>query len=148
MKYDDVKVGMWLRNIPADLICEVTYRGPYEWSVEYADGVRHGYPPYQAKAFEPDVTGELAHHPAVQKHGSGVSSAELADFTSTLSQLAHSRILTVGHEQYGTTARQRFENLSAADLAREMLEEAADAINYLAMASIRMLALANATEEE
>jgi len=150
LTFDEIHVGMHVRNVVADVPGRVTYKGPPGFEVAYADDpdFPRSFPVHGAKHFERDLTGDLAAHPAVQKHGDGVSSAELADFTSTLSQLAADRVLTVGHQDYGQGQRQRFEGLSGPDLAREMLEEAADAINYLAMAAIRMLALTAAMEEQ
>lgn len=80
----------------------------------------------------------LLRHPAVQKYGTGVSSAELADFTQEFSQFAASRIMGTGHSEYGGDL-QAFELKDHASFAQDIAEELADAINYVAMCLARSL---------
>lgn len=84
---------------------------------------------------------ELLDHPAVIKHGRGVSSLELQDFVDQMAEIAQARILTVGHEQYGQGKLQKFESMSGATLGEGLIEELADVINYFAMIVIKYLAL-------
>ncbi|MEU1880342.1 hypothetical protein ABZ470_23800 [Streptosporangium sp. NPDC020072] len=92
----------------------------------------------------PGTPGEfyvLLHHPAVLKHGKGVSSLELQDFVDSLAEIAQARILTVGHEQYGMAMLQKFETMRAAELGEGLIEEIADVYNYVAMLTIKYLSL-------
>ena len=87
----------------------------------------------------------LLRHPAVRKYGTGVSSAELADFTQEFSQFAASRIMGTGHSEYGGNL-QAFELKDHAAFAQDIAEELADAINYVAMCLARSLnAMQNAS---
>ena len=87
----------------------------------------------------------LLRHPAVRKYGTGVSSAELADFTQEFSQFAASRIMGTGHSEYGGDL-QAFELKNHAAFAQDIAEELADAINYVAMCLARSLnAMQNAS---
>ena len=80
----------------------------------------------------------LLRHPAVQKYGTGVSSAELADFTQEFSQFAASRIMGTGHSEYGGEL-QAFELKDHAAFTQDAVEELADLVNYVSMALIRTL---------
>ena len=79
-------------------------------------------------------------HPAVLGLGSGVSSVDLADFIGQLAERARRRVITIGESQYGGQI-QKFETLSPEKIFDELLDEVADGIAYLAMASIHALAL-------
>ena len=83
---------------------------------------------------------DLIEHPAVVKHGQGVSSAELASFTECLASFAQSRIKGIGHDQYDTAGGQEFEYRDEAATAEYMMEELADVMSYAAMAAIKVLA--------
>lgn len=152
MNYDDIQVGMRLIQPNVNVPCEVTYHGPRSFDVECPDGSFASFYPEDATQFEPDVMANLLGHPAVGKHGEGVTSAELADFTRSLSGLSQARVMGTGHQQYATGKLQRFEELSPAELGRELLEELADAMNYLAMVGIKaadaLAALTAALEKE
>ena len=81
----------------------------------------------------------LLRHPAVQKHGDGVSSEELASFIGYFSTFARNRILGSGKEQYEKDSHQVFEDLTPSQITLAALEEFADGINYLGMITIKML---------
>ena len=80
----------------------------------------------------------LMNHPAVTNYGAGVSSTELADFVQLVSSTAVDRVLDQGHSEYGGEIQQ-FELKDHASFAQDIVEELADAINYLAMALARSL---------
>jgi hypothetical protein len=92
---------------------------------------------HPAKAADP-----LSDHPAVVKHGYGMSSEDLASFVASLTSLSESRIKGTGAEQYAVNYdnRQKFEDMSDQEMAESLIEEAADAINYIAMGVIKYLA--------
>lgn len=97
---------------------------------------------YGRPAFDP--AGEhwlniLTTHPAVQNHGNGVSSKELASFIGHISSFAQERVMGDGKEQYEKDDHQVFENVTPSQLALAALEEFADGINYLGMIAIKML---------
>lgn len=96
-----------------------------------------GVPPVTAHSYMDD----LYAHPAVRKHGQGMTSEDLASFVEVLGSLAQSRVKGIGHEQYSMPDRQKFEDLSPEALAEYALEEYADAVSYAAMGAIKMLAL-------
>ena len=81
-------------------------------------------------------------HPAVLGLGSGVSSVDLADFIGQLAERARRRVITIGESQYGGQI-QKFETLSPEKIFDELLDEVADGIAYLAMASIHAMAIRN-----
>ena len=81
-------------------------------------------------------------HPAVANLGSGVSSIDLADFIGQLAERARRRVITIGETQYGGQI-QKFETLSPEKIFDELLDEVADGIAYLAMASIHAMAIRN-----
>lgn len=83
-------------------------------------------------------------HPAVLKHGKGLSSADLASFVEAMSSLSQSRIKGIGADQYEDGGSQQFEGMSEQELIEYFLEEMADGINYLAMLSIKVLAVMRA----
>jgi len=85
------------------------------------------------------VMDDLKAHPAVLAHGQGVDSVDLANFQAKLAELGQQRFMTVGNRDYGGE-RQKFETMTIDALVEGFLEEAADAINYMAMASIKFLA--------
>lgn len=79
-------------------------------------------------------------HPAVLNLGAGVSSIDLADFIGQLAERARRRVITIGETQYGG-AIQKFETMNPETIFDELLDEVADGIAYLAMASIHALAV-------
>lgn len=93
--------------------------------------------------FEPPTVGALMaglkEHAAVLAHGRGVDSVDLANFQAKLAELGQVRFLTVGARDYGGE-RQKFEGMTISSLVEGYLEEVADAMNYMTMASIKFLA--------
>jgi hypothetical protein len=83
---------------------------------------------------------DLRNTAAVEFHGKGVSSVELADFVSCVSQISQSRIKGTGAEQYAHDGRQKFEEMNLDELVEGFTEEICDAQNYLAMILIKILA--------
>jgi hypothetical protein len=83
----------------------------------------------------------IVNHPAVMKHGQGVSSVELASFIGEISSFAQDRIMGVGYDQYDQGRNhQVFEDLTPPQLIQAALEEFTDGINYLGMIAIKMIA--------
>lgn len=106
-----------------------------------------GYPAEGAVITRPGLSPymwELLNHPAVVKHGKGMSSDELASFTEVLTSLAQSRTRGTGHDQYAQDGGQQFEGMSPAEVAEYMMEELADVVNYASMSAIKVLAMARA----
>lgn len=84
----------------------------------------------------------LQKHPAVQHHGTGVLSEELASVSYVMAGLAGKRFLGTGHDQYVQDGVQKFEGMSQRQLAQELLEEILDAQNYLTMLAVKTAAMA------
>lgn len=89
----------------------------------------------------------LIEHPAVRKHGRGMSSADLASFTEALASFAQSRVRGTGAEQYEEATGQQFERMTPEAIAEYALEEFADVINYMSMSAIKMLAAVRAMRD-
>lgn len=83
---------------------------------------------------------DLLDLPAVKNHGSGISSAELAEFHQALADCGKERFLGVGSKQYETLRGQKFEGMDQDELQREMLEELIDVQNYVTMLAIKVIA--------
>jgi hypothetical protein len=159
MNPEDIGKHQRIRHvIPPCLSATVTSRTGSGFSVHYDDdpaGVQYGYGLGDASGFEPipekisshdPFSPDLMEHPAVQNHGKGVSSADLASFTECMASMASSRIQDLGHKSYGMGDRQKFEGQTSAELIEGLLEEVADAINYLSMAAIKALVAFKATQ--
>jgi hypothetical protein len=165
MRFEDIEEGMrlqWVCKDPwlANHHCTVAQKGS-GWVVRFDDNPDkvYGYTPSDAEAFEPEEPSDpgyepesdpLTEHPAVQKHGTGVTSDELASFTEALGSLSQSRIKGTGRAQYSLNfddCGQKFEQMTGDELVTGFLEEAADAINYISMATIKFLAAANAAKD-
>ena len=99
-----------------------------------------GFPPIRTYDGVTHATEELLNHPAVVKHGQGMTSADLASFVEALGSMAQSRIKGIGHEQYAQATRQQFEDMTPAQVGEYLLEEVADGFNYLSMIAIKALA--------
>lgn len=82
---------------------------------------------------------DLGAHPAVRKHGNGMSSDDLASFTECLASFAQSRIKGTGADQYAQDGRQQFEDMTIEELQEYLLEEVADIFAYGAMIAIKAL---------
>ncbi len=81
----------------------------------------------------------LAGHPAVVLHGTGISSADLASFAEAFADYSRSRVLGIGAAQYDDGKGQAFEGYSFNDVVLELVDEIADAHNYLTMLAVKAL---------
>ena len=87
-------------------------------------------------------TNPLADHPAVANYrGVGVSTPDLVSFIESFASLRASRVKGVGHSQYAIAQGQKFEAFTPADTIRELIEELADASNYIDFLAIKLLNL-------
>ena len=92
-------------------------------------------------------TNPLADHPAVTGYRStGVSTDDLVSFIESFASLRASRVKQVGHDQYAIADGQKFESFSASDTVRELIEELADASNYIDFLAIKLLNLTQIME--
>jgi len=80
----------------------------------------------------------ILRHPAVTKYGSGVSSADLADFVQLVSDTAALRVLRQGDAEYGGEI-QAFELKDNPAFAQDIAEELLDTVNYVVMTLARTL---------
>ena len=81
----------------------------------------------------------LAGHPAVVLHGTGISSTDLASFAEAFADYSRSRVLGIGAAQYDDGKGQKFEQFSFNDVVLELIDEIADAHNYLTMLAVKAL---------
>jgi hypothetical protein len=83
----------------------------------------------------------LADHPVVASYRSagGVSTEDLTSFIESFASLRANRVRNVGHDQYALATGQKFESFTTSDTIRELLEEIADASNYLDFLAIKLL---------
>lgn len=81
----------------------------------------------------------LAGHPAVVLHGTGISSTDLASFAEAFAYYSRSRVLGIGAAQYDDGKGQAFEGYSFNDVVLELIDEIADAHNYLTMLAVKAL---------
>ena len=85
-------------------------------------------------------TSPLADHAAVVGYRSiGVNTDDLVSFIESFASLRASRVKSVGHDQYALANGQKFESFTTADTIRELLEELADASNYIDFLAIKLL---------
>lgn len=83
-------------------------------------------------------TSYLRDHPAVRKHGHGVSTPELVNFMDNLHNRMIERVKGIGQQQYGGRV-QKFETYGPDRLVSETLDELADVLAYVGMLTIKML---------
>lgn len=89
----------------------------------------------------------LADHPAVTGYRAiGVSTQDLVSFIESFASLRASRVKSVGHSQYALAQGQKFEAFTTSDTIRELIEELADASNYIDFLAIKLLNLAHIME--
>ena len=92
-------------------------------------------------------TNPLADHPAVTGYRAvGVSTQDLVSFIESFASLRASRVKSVGHSQYAIAQGQKFESFTPSDTIRELIEELADASNYIDFLAIKLLNLAHIME--
>jgi hypothetical protein len=86
------------------------------------------------------TTNPLADHAAVTGYrGAGVSTEDLTSFIESFASLRAHRVKGVGHSQYAIAQGQKFESFTTSDTIRELIEELADASNYIDFLAIKLL---------
>ena len=95
----------------------------------------------EPQAIRSNPTGSpLADHAAVVGYRSlGVNTDDLVSFIESFASLRANRVKSVGHDQYALANGQKFESFTTADTIRELLEELADASNYIDFLAIKLL---------
>jgi hypothetical protein len=95
----------------------------------------------EPQAIRSNPTGSpLADHAAVVGYRSlGVNTDDLVSFIESFASLRANRVKSVGHDQYALADGQKFESFTTADTIRELLEELADASNYIDFLAIKLL---------
>ena len=82
----------------------------------------------------------LVDHAAVTGYRAlGVSTEDLTSFIESFASLRAHRVKGVGHEQYSHAKGQKFEAFTTSDTIRELIEELADASNYIDFLAIKLL---------
>ena len=84
----------------------------------------------------------LIDHAAVTGYRAiGVSTEDLTSFIESFASLRASRVRGVGADQYSLAQGQKFESFTTKDTIRELIEELADASNYIDFLAIKLLNL-------
>jgi hypothetical protein len=84
----------------------------------------------------------LVDHAAVTSYRSaGVSTEDLTSFIESFASLRATRVRGVGADQYAIAQGQKFESFTVGDTIRELIEELADASNYIDFLAIKLLNL-------
>jgi hypothetical protein len=92
----------------------------------------------------PDMSNSnpLVDHLAVVGYrANGVSTEDLTSFIESFASLRSSRVRGVGADQYSLAQGQKFEAFTTSDIIRELIEELADASNYIDFLAIKLLNL-------
>ena len=88
------------------------------------------------------TTNPLVDHAAVTGYRAlGVSTEDLTSFIESFASLRAMRVKGVGHDQYSHAKGQKFEAFTPSDTIRELIEELADASNYIDFLAIKLLNL-------
>jgi len=116
-----------------------------EWIGLYSNPSR----PRARTIMDTDSTGApLADHPAVLTfRNDGVSTEDLVSFVESFASLRSSRISGVGAREYSGRGSQKFERYTLEDTVRELVEELADASNYIDFLAIKILSLVKVTKD-
>ena len=86
------------------------------------------------------TTNPLVDHAAVTGYRTlGVSTEDLTSFIESFASLRAHRVKGVGHDQYSHAKGQKFEAFTTSDTIRELIEELADASNYIDFLAIKLL---------
>jgi len=82
----------------------------------------------------------LVDHTAVTGYRAlGVTTEDLTSFIESFASLRATRVKGVGHDQYSHAKGQKFESFTTSDTIRELIEELADASNYIDFLAIKLL---------
>jgi hypothetical protein len=93
-------------------------------------------------------TNPLVDHLAVRGYrAGGVSTDDLISFIESFASLRASRVRGVGADQYALAKGQKFEAFTVDDTIRELVEELADASNYIDFLAIKLLNLQHIIDE-
>jgi hypothetical protein len=79
------------------------------------------------------------HLAVVGYRAGGVSTEDLTSFIESFASLRANRVKGVGHDQYSHAQGQKFESFTTSDTIRELIEELADASNYIDVLAIKLL---------
>ena len=86
------------------------------------------------------ATNPLIDHAAVTGYRAlGVTTEDLTSFIESFASLRATRVKGVGHDQYSHAKGQKFESFTTSDTVRELIEELADASNYIDFLAIKLL---------
>ena len=83
----------------------------------------------------------IDHLAGVGYRANGVSTEDLTSFIESFASLRSSRVRGVGADQYSLAQGQKFEAFTTSDIIRELIEELADASNYIDFLAIKLLNL-------
>lgn len=86
------------------------------------------------------------HRAVIDYRTDGVTTDDLVSFIESFASLRASRVKKIGHDQYSHAKGQKFESFSATDTVRELIEELADASNYIDFLAIKLLNIAATME--
>jgi len=81
------------------------------------------------------------HLAVVSYRAGGVSTDDLTSFIESFASLRASRVRGVGADQYAIAQGQKFESFTTGDTIKELIEELADASNYIDFLAIKLLNL-------
>ena len=96
----------------------------------------------EADATDMSNSNPLVDHAAVVGYrAAGVSTEDLTSFIESFASLRASRVRGVGADQYAIAQGQKFESFTTSDTIRELIEELADASNYIDFLAIKLLNL-------
>ena len=79
------------------------------------------------------------HLAVVGYRAAGVSTEDLTSFIESFASLRASRVRGVGADQYAIAQGQKFESFTTGDTIKELIEELADASNYIDFLAIKLL---------
>jgi hypothetical protein len=79
------------------------------------------------------------HLAVVGYRAAGVSTEDLTSFIESFASLRASRVRGIGAEQYAIAQGQKFEAFTTAGTIKELIEELADASNYIDFLAIKLL---------